>query len=65
MKSIKLHHVILNSKAEMDQLMSGLQALGLLAEMQHNPSVLQPLFVRSELSVLSTDKQTCSAYYSA
>ena len=52
-KSIKLHHVILICKAELDQLISGLQAFGLLAEIQHNPHIFEPLFIYSKRSSLS------------
>ena len=42
MNCIKLHHVILHYKAELNHLMTGVQALGLLEEIQHNPQLFEP-----------------------
>ena len=53
MNCIKLHHVILHCKAELDQLMTGAQALGLIEEIQHKPQLFEPLFVVTKQSSLS------------
>lgn len=45
--TISLHHLILKVKAELDQLRSGLETLGVAAAMKLNPKLFQPLFTRN------------------
>ena len=58
MNCIKLHYIILHCKAELDQLMTGVQALGLLEEIQDNPQLFEPLFVATKQSSLSAGEHT-------
>ena len=51
--SIKLYHVILKCKAEMDQLIDGMKTFGLLSEICRNESIFKPLFVASKHKCLS------------
>ena len=44
--SISLHFVILMAKAELDQLINGLNALGVLTLVRNNPKLSRQLFVQ-------------------
>lgn len=44
MEIVSLHHVLLNSKAEIDQFLTGLSALGVLAAMKANPELFESFF---------------------
>lgn len=57
MQSIKLHHVLLKSKAELDQLIDGLGALGVLKSIRENNSLFERLFVASHCDMLNAGKQ--------
>ena len=46
-QTVTLQHVILDSKAELDQLSEGLCALGVLDVIKTSPNLLRPLLTRS------------------
>ena len=52
-KAISLHYIVFRSKAELDQLRSGLQTLGVGEAMHSNPELLEPLFTSTIPSKLS------------
>ena len=43
-KTVALQHVLLQTKAEIDQFCAGLKALGVLASMQENPHLFNDYF---------------------
>ena len=43
-KTVALHHVLLKTKAEIDQFCDGLKALGVLELLQKNPLLFQQYF---------------------
>lgn len=62
-KALLLHHLILRSKAELDQLKEGLRTLGMADAMQSYPDLFEPLFTavgQTELgtSVVCVEKAT-------
>ena len=61
-KTLRLHHVILRSKAVLDQLMSGLSCLGVLEAIQRNPVLFQPFFIADKQVKLTSGKNTCSLH---
>lgn len=46
-QTVTLQHVILDSKAELDQLSEDLSALGVLDVIKTSPNLLRPLLTRS------------------
>ena len=55
-KVICLHHILLKSKAELDQLKEGLECLGVLDIMARNSSVLSSFFTYSQQDALTAGK---------
>ena len=51
-----LHHIILKSKAEMDQLREGLATLGVADIMKKNPKCLESFFVYTQSKTLTAGK---------
>lgn len=47
-ESSALHYSVLTVKAELNQLATGLRALGVLDMVQANPKLLRPLFVHTQ-----------------
>lgn len=47
-ESSALHYSVLSVKAELNQLATGLRALGVLDMVQANPKLLRPLFVHNQ-----------------
>ena len=52
-KAVLLHYIVFRSKAELDQLRSGLQTLGVGEAMHSNPELLEPLFMSTVPSKLT------------
>ena len=53
-KALTLHHVILRSKAELDQLRDGLSTLGVESALVSNPTLFEPLFTAFEDAELTS-----------
>ena len=53
-KALTLHHVILRSKAELDQLRDGLNTLGVASALASNPMLFEPLFTAIEDAKLTS-----------
>ena len=51
-----LHHIILKSKAEMDQLREGLATLGVADIMKKNPKCFESFFVYTQSKTLTAGK---------
>ena len=47
---VSLHHVLLNSKAEVDQFLTGLLALGVLGAVKANPQLFEIYFCKGRSS---------------
>ena len=60
-RTLLLHHSLLRSKAELDQLKSGLAALGVLDAMSQYPTILEPSFVAGKQTPLTA----ANAFFSA
>ena len=52
-QTMTLHHVLLRSKAEMDQFCEGLQALGVLNAVREYPDLMRPFFTNSAVQNLT------------
>ena len=52
-QTVTLHHVLLRSKAEMDQFCEGLQALGVLNAVRKYPDLMRPFFTNSAVQNLT------------
>ena len=55
-RTIALHHVLLKAKAEMDQFMQGLNALGVLTAMKALPDLFEAYFSIDLKSSLTAGK---------
>ena len=53
-RSIKLHHVLLKNKAELDQMISGMEKSGLLTEIRKTVAIFEPLFIASKMICLTS-----------
>ena len=52
-RTLSLHHIILRSKAELDQLKEGLSSAGVLEILQKHPQLLKTLFTSEGLTPLT------------
>ena len=52
-QTIALHLVILNSKAELDQICEGMCALGVLDEIKKAPNIFYPFFTTTRADTLT------------
>lgn len=53
LRTLMLHHTLLRNKAVLDQLKSGLSALGVLDAMSKYPTILEPYFVAGKQTPLT------------
>lgn len=60
-KAICLHYIIFRCKAELDQLKSGLGALGVANSMQANPILFEKMFTVSGQVKLTPGESFCGA----
>ena len=52
-QTLTLHHVLLRSKAEIDQFSEGLKALGVLDAIRNYPSLMSCFFINKEIQHLT------------
>ena len=52
-QTVALHHVLLQSKAEMDQFCEGLKALGVLDAVREYPGLMSPFFTNTAVQNLT------------
>ena len=60
LRTLMLHHCLLQSKAGLDQLRSGLSAPGVFIVMSKYPAILEPYFVAGKKPPLTA----CNAFFS-
>ena len=61
LRALLIHHTLLRSKAELDQLKSGLTAIGVSEAISQHPTILEPYFVAGKQPPLTAG----SAFFSA
>ena len=55
-QTLRLHYVLLRSKAVLDQLITGLSSLGVLDSIRENPGMFEPYFIADEQAKLTSCK---------
>ena len=55
-QTLRLHYVLLRSKAVLDQLITGLSCLGVLDSIRENPGLFEPYFIADEQAKLTSCK---------
>lgn len=55
-QTLRLHYVLLRSKAVLDQLITGLSCLGVLDSIRENPGMFEPYFIAAKQAKLTSCK---------